>query len=125
MASSSDKECDYEYWDLEQLKAECTKRNLQFNESDTMDNLISILIMDDNKPSDWGQIYSRVLYHTGMNYEEIARRTLPQIVAILDGAEENISIKMGMPNMFGTPPLSPTTQEESSQEDVEAFFGGF
>ncbi|WP_310443727.1 hypothetical protein [Tissierella sp.] len=61
-----------------------------------------------------------------MAYEEISRRTIPQIMTILDGAKENISIKMGMPNIFGgTPTLSPTTLEESSQEDVESFFGSF
>lgn len=32
-----------------------------------------------------------------MAYEEIARRTIPQIMAILDGACENISIKLGLP----------------------------
>lgn len=64
---------------------------------------------DDAPPPDWGKIYSSVLYHTGMCYEEIARRTIPQIIAILDGAEENISIKMGIPNIFGSPALSPTT----------------
>lgn len=49
-------------------------------------------------PPDWGKIYSRVLYHTGMAYEEISRRTIPQIMAILDGAEENIPIRLGLPN---------------------------
>jgi len=60
------------------------------------------------KPPDWGKIYSRILYHTGMNYEEIARRTIPQIMAILDGAGENIPINMGIPGLgMGT------TQNES------------
>lgn len=66
----------------------------------------------DNAPPDWGQIYSRVLYHTGMAYEEISRRTIPQIMAILDGAEENIAIKIGMPSVLGSPALSPTTSGE-------------
>lgn len=32
-----------------------------------------------------------------MNYEEVAQRTLKQISAILDGAGENISLKIGLP----------------------------
>lgn len=48
-----------------------------------------------------------------MTYEEIARRTIPQIMAILDGAEENISIKMGLPNIFGSSTLSPTVNNEA------------
>jgi hypothetical protein len=35
-----------------------------------------------------------------MHYEEIGRRTLPQINALLDLAQENISIKIGIPNIF-------------------------
>lgn len=83
--------------------------------------MISLLIKDDNKPPDWGKIYSRVLYHTGMAYEEIARRTIPQIMAILDGAEENISIKMGLPNILGTSTLSPTPQNNGEPPKVSQF----
>lgn len=79
-----------------------------------------------NPPPNWGKIYARVLYHTGMGYEEIGRRTIPQIMAILDGAEENIAIKMSMPNIFGSSNIQAnSTNEESSQEDVEAFFNSF
>lgn len=86
---------------------------MKINESYSKDNLITLLIKDDNKPPDWGKIYSRVLYHTGMAYEEIARRTIPQLMAILDGAEENISIKMGVPNIFGgVTPSSATIIDE-------------
>lgn len=124
--SSGDKENKYIDLSLGGIKAECSKRNLRFNESSTKDDLITLLIKDESRPPDWGKIYSRILFHTGMGYEEIARRTIPQIMAILDGADENISLKIGMPNIFGgSPPLSPTTQEESSQEDVESFFGSF
>lgn len=52
------------------------------------------------KPN-WGKIYARLLYHTGMGYEEIERRTIPQIIALLDEAGENIAIKIGMPSIFG------------------------
>lgn len=110
--SSSDKENKYNKWTLDEIKSECKKRKLKINESDTKDDLISLLIKDDNKSPDWGKIYSRVLYHTGMGYEEMARRTIPQIMAILDGAEENIPIKMGVPNIFGSPTLSATSTNE-------------
>lgn len=63
--------------------------------------MITLLVADDKKPPDWGQIYARILFHTGMTYEEVGRRTVPQIQAILDGAGENISIKMGIPGLFG------------------------
>lgn len=52
-------------------------------------------------PPNWGKIYARLLYHTGMGYEEIAERTIPQIMAILDEAGENISLKIGIPGIFG------------------------
>lgn len=124
--SSVDKEIKYKSWTIEELKTECTKRKLEFSDSETSETLINILVKDDNKPPNWGKIYARVLYHTGMNYEEIERRTIPQIMAILDGAEENISIKMGLPNMFsGSDVQRNITNKESSQEDVEAFFNGF
>jgi hypothetical protein len=62
-----------------------------------------------------------------MHYEEIARRTLPQINALLEEAGENISIKIGMPNIFGgTVQLpSPEKCEPDSQEEVDSFFGSF
>lgn len=124
--SSVDKDVIYKFWAIQELKTECTKRKLEFSDTDTIDNLVDILVKDDNKPPDWGKIYARVLYHTGMNYEEIARRTIPQIMAILDGAEENISIKMGLPNMFGGSNVQGnSTNDEASQEDVEAFFNSF
>lgn len=74
-----------------------------------VEQLIKLLKDDDKKPPDWGKIYSRVLYHTGMHYEEIERRTVPQITAILDGAGENISIKLGLPTGDSQ---SPTTANE-------------
>jgi hypothetical protein len=61
-----------------------------------------------------------------MHYEEIGRRTLPQIKAILDEAGENISIKVGMPNIFGGISADSISGESpSSQEDVDSFFNDF
>lgn len=103
MAPSGDgKENKYSEWTCDELKNECVARKLAISDDATLEQIVDILVKDDKKPPDWGKIYARVLYHTGMNYEEIAYRTIPQIMAILDGAEENIAIKMGMPNVFGS-----------------------
>lgn len=120
MAPSSDEENKYKNLTLAELQAECNKKELEFNESDNQNDLITLLIEDDNKPPNWGRIYSRVLYHTGMSYEEIARRTIPQIEAILDGADENIPIKTGIPNIFGIP-HSATTQNNDGPPKVSQF----
>ena len=72
--------------------------------------------------TDWAKIYARLLYHTGMHYEEIARRTLPQINALLEEAGENISIKIGMPNIFGaTPPPSSTPPDDGTPPKLSQF----
>ena len=77
-------------------------------------------------PTDWAKIYSRLLFHTGIHYEEIRRMTLPQINALLEESGENISIKIGMPNIFGGVSDSSTLSgETSSQEDVDSFFNDF
>lgn len=116
MAPSGDSEDKYGKFSFDELKGECIKRELAFSDDDNIEQLIKLLKDDDNKPPDWGKIYSRVLYHTGMNYEEIAKRTIPQIMAILGGAEENISIKLGLP-MNGTSqsPITPHEPPKISQ----------
>lgn len=92
------------------MKSECFKRKIDTSKATTADDYINLLL-DDDKP-DWGRIYCRVLYHTGMSYEEIERRTIPQIMAILEGAGENIPINMGLPS-FSTP------KEEEAPQDNE------
>ena len=52
-------------------------------------------------PTDWAKIYARFLFHSSMTYSDIAKRTYPQINALLEEWGENISIKIGMPNIFG------------------------
>lgn len=114
--SGADKENKYRNWSLAELITECEKRKIKTQETDTKDHLIELLIKADNKPPDWGKIYARVLYHTGMGYEEIARRTIPQLMAILDGAEENIRIKVGMPNILGLPSSGQGQSENEVQK---------
>ncbi len=97
MASSSENEDKYSKLTFNELKNECTKRKLAFSNDASVEHLVKLLKDDDNKPPNWGKIFPRVLYHTGICYEEIPRRTIPQILAILGGAGENISIKLGLP----------------------------
>lgn len=80
---------------------------------------------ENSPPTDWAIIYARLLFHTGMHYEEIGRRTLPQINALLEQAGENISIKIGMPNIFGGISEGNISSNDTSQEDVDSFFNDF
>lgn len=129
--SSDDKENKYNSLSFDELKAECNKRKLEFNDSDSKAILIELLIKDDKKPPNWGKIYARILYHTGMGYDEISHRNIPQIMAILDGAEENIAIKIGMPNVLGggaldkTSTSSPTPDKPPKLSQFMAFANAF
>lgn len=120
----------YKNWSFEELKEECKKRNIKFNDSDSKDKLIYLLCEDDHKPPNWGKIYARLLYHTGMGYEEIERRTIPQIIALLNEAKENISIKIGMPGIFGgvldnPQPASSPTGKPPKLSEFMAFANAF
>lgn len=50
---------------------------------------------------DWSEIYTDLLCHTSMHYDEIRERSLPQIEAIRKNLGKNIALKVGMPGMFG------------------------
>lgn len=120
----------YKDWPFEKLKEECKKRNIKFNDSDNKDKLIYLLCEDDRTLPNWGKIYARLLYHTGMGYEEIERRTIPQIIALLNEAEENIAIKIGMPGIFGgaldnPPPTSSPTGKPPKLSEFAAFCSAF
>ena len=120
MASSKKDEAEkYKAMSIEELKAECNKRKLTFDENSSSDELIEILIKDDQKPIDWAWVYSKILFHTGMHYEEIGRRTIPQLNAILRDADEHISLKIGIPNIFGG--VSSTPQNNDGPPKVSQF----
>lgn len=110
-----------------ELKNECQKRKIKFGEGSNIGDLTALLIKNDSSLTDWGLVYGRVLYHTGMGYEEISRRTIPQILAILDGAEENIPIKLGIPNMFGGVSSAPSglAKEPPKLSQFAAFASAF
>lgn len=75
----------------------CRKRKLAFDDTTLKEKLINILHEDDCKPRDWGESFSLLLYHTSIPYEEICRRTIPQINAIQGEAGINMSMKFGLP----------------------------
>ena len=76
-------------------------------------------------PTDWGAVYGKLL-DAGLRYDEIPKRTLPQIQALLSEWGEIASIKIGMPNIFGGLSEGGTSNNEtSSQEDVDSFFNDF
>lgn len=50
---------------------------------------------------DWGEIFTTLLCHTSLTYDEILSRTIPQIETVLDRLDKHIEIRVGMPGMFG------------------------
>ena len=96
-----------------ELRAECEKREIAFDEALSTDGLISLIIKDDNRPEDWGVIYARLM-SAGLRYDEIPKRTFPQIKAIL-GEWANI-ISLRMPNIFGTPSYSSEPQSQQQPD---------
>lgn len=124
MASPDEKDEAEKYKDLseEELRKECEKRNLDLSGVFSKEDLIELLLADDNKPTDWAQIYARLL-DVGLNYEEIPKRTLPQIKALLGEWADLIALKI--PNIFGGITEAAPSKEESRQEDVDEFFSSF
>ena len=51
--------------------------------------------------TDWGKVFSKLLCHTSLTYEDILNRTKPQLDAILSDLPENLSLKIGIPGIFG------------------------
>lgn len=131
MASSGEKEGAEKYNDLseEELRKECEKRNLDLDGAFSKEDFIDLLVQDDKKPTDWGMVYARLL-DAGLRYDEIPQRTFPQITALLGEWGNIVSIKVGMPNIFGSIGGADTTiptdsNKQNSQEDVDSFFNSF
>ena len=130
MASSDEKdEADkYKDWTRSQLEDECNERKLKFDENATDDDLIDILVKYDRTP-DWAEIYTDLLCHTNLSYEEIGSRTIPQIDAIRNRLGKNIAIKIGIPGIFGgaldTVPSSHTPDKPPKLSEFMAFANAF
>lgn len=80
----------------------------------------------ESSPTNWGEIFGDLVCHTSIPHSEILYLTLPQIEAYRVSIGKNIPIKIGVSSMFGGMMDSPQNMSgESTQEDVESFFGGF
>jgi hypothetical protein len=58
-------------------------------------------------------MFTQILAHTSMSYEEILERTIPQISAILEHLPKHLAIKSGLPisTEVDTKPQTPTLQD--------------
>lgn len=115
----------YKNMSIDELRSECKKRDLEFDEALSVDELIDLLVEDDKKPTDWGVIYARLL-NAGLRYDEIPERTFPQIKAILGEWANIITLRVPF-SLFGNPlsGVNDSNNEETTQEDVEEFFSSF
>ena len=117
----------YKNMSIDELRSECKKRDLEFDEALSVDELIDLLVEDDKKPTDWGVIYARLL-NAGLRYDEIPERTFPQIKAILGEWANIITLRVPF-NLFGNslPDVNDNNRDykETTQEDVEEFFSSF
>jgi protein gp37 len=77
----------------------------------------------EKKPADWGEVFTTLLCHTNMNYEEIGERTLPQIIAIVERLEKHIGLKIGVP--VRNEEVREEPAEEHTVEDAMRFVSLF
>lgn len=117
----------YKNMSIDELRSECKKRDLEFDEALSVDELIDLLVEDDKKPTDWGVIYARLL-NAGLRYDEIPERTFPQIKAIIGEWANIITLRVPF-SLFGNslPDVNDNNRDykETTQEDVEEFFSSF
>lgn len=90
----------YKAWTRLQLEDECNKRELKFDENTTDNELVYILFKDDNTP-DWAEIITTLISHTSLKTDDIANSTIPAIQAVLARLNKHVSIKIGIPGIFG------------------------
>jgi hypothetical protein len=102
---SGDGALKYKDWTLAQLKDECNKRKIQFDQKDSEKTLIELLIKNDHKKPDWAEIYADLIQF-GIGYFEIPNMTIPAIEAIRTKFFERrpFSMNMGFPGIFGEAP---------------------
>jgi len=58
---------------------------------------------------DWGDIFTRLLVHTNISYEDIGERTLPQITAIFKNLPKHIVVSNPF-GLFGSVPAETTSE---------------
>ena len=71
---------------------------------------------------DWAEVYTKLLSHTTLTFEEIGKRTIPQLNAIGVRLDKHIEIKVGMP-LFGGG--GDTTQDKPSPDKEHSVSDGF
>lgn len=52
---------------------------------------------DEKEESDWGEVFTMLICHTNMSYEEIPKRTIPQLEAIYQRLGKHMSLRLGLP----------------------------
>lgn len=111
----------YAHMSLDELQKECRERDIEFQENTDKDGLIALLLKDDNKGPDWAEVFADLLCHTSLDYEGILRRTIPQIEAIRSRLGKNISLKIGMPGLFGGALEKPIQENDGKPPKLSEF----
>lgn len=84
----------------------------------------------ENSKPDWAEIITTLISHTSLRLIDIVEMTIPAIEAILSRLNKHISIKIGMPGIFGgvldnpAPAPSPTGKPPKLSEFM-AFANAF
>lgn len=79
---------------------------------------------EEKEPADWGEVFTILLAHTGLSYEEIGDRTVPQVEAILGRIGKHICLRAGVP-ISESEAGNAEPDEEHSVEDALAFIAQF
>lgn len=78
--------------------------------------------------ADWADICRKIYFHTSINRTELLEMTMKELFIILEDFEEELSIKLvGNVGLFGggTGKSEKGESEETTAEDVDAFFHDF
>lgn len=74
---------------------------------------------------DWAEVYADLLCHTSISIFEIPEMTIPQIEAIRNKLGKNISLKIGMPGLFGGVLEKPPAQKNDGKPPKLSEFMAF
>lgn len=78
--------------------------------------------------ADWGEVFTLLISHTNMTYDEIGNRTIPQLEAVLGRIGRHISLKLGIVDSPAKPPPGKAVPgkppKTSTLRDLFSAFGG-
>lgn len=77
---------------------------------------------EQNTPADWGEVYTILLAHTSLSYDEIGKRTIPQVEAVMANLGRHVGLKVGVPVGEGG---GVEPKEEHTVDDAMAFVAAF